>query len=274
MPGLQDNLRRWRENAEIDWFSQFIKAWIPFNAWMTDAFGDQSDRDLLDRVKSGQNVVYNRLVPMLTRSQSQVPGGQDQWQDDGPEALDLRFNIAELHRLLQSCVVDGRRGRISFETVDIGANSLKDETRTRRTRAYRVQRDVPDKGNVTLEIAASASVPAFALVLSDHDRRSLEDDASFKALIAEQRSMLLDMFESVAPRRIVTVVAAASDTGAVQIGDAWFTEDPHKLFSAVLDIVYGLRNALFHGSITPNGVHNQIYEPAFKIVMRMVHATI
>src|ERR1035437_6541216 len=66
MPSLRDNLKGWRDSARIDWFSHFIKAWIPFNAWMTNTYGDLSDHDLLDQVKSGSNVVYNRIVPMLT----------------------------------------------------------------------------------------------------------------------------------------------------------------------------------------------------------------
>ena len=67
MPGVADNLRRWREAAEVDWFSQFIKAWIPFNAWMTNAYGDLSDRELMDRVKGGANVVFNRTLPMISK---------------------------------------------------------------------------------------------------------------------------------------------------------------------------------------------------------------
>ena len=62
MPNLIDNLKQWRDSARIDWLSQFIKAWIPFNAGMTDTYGDLSDRELLDHVKGVSNVVYNRLL--------------------------------------------------------------------------------------------------------------------------------------------------------------------------------------------------------------------
>jgi len=58
MPNLKDNLKQWRDSARIDWFSQFIRAWIPFNAWMTDTYGDLSDRELLDKVKASGNVIY------------------------------------------------------------------------------------------------------------------------------------------------------------------------------------------------------------------------
>lgn len=277
MPGLQDNLRRWRDAAEIDWFSQFIKAWIPFNAWMTDAFGDLSDRELLDKVKDGHNVVYNRVVPMLTRRLPQARDAQATgWRDDSSEAQDFRFQIAELHRLLQSCEVEGRRGRVSFETVDIGANHHKDEQRPKRNRSFRVRRDHPGKGEVMLEMTErNSTVIAFSLTLLQHDRRALEDELCFQTLGDEQRSTFLDMFESVTPRRIVTVIAPHGHTDVLTFGDnVGFVNDPGKVFSAMVDVIYNLRNALFHGAITPNETHNAIYEPAYHIVMRCVRCTV
>ena len=151
MPNLKDNLKQWRDSARIDWFSQFIKAWIPFNAWMTDTFGDLSDRELLDHVKGGSNVVYNRIVPILTWRQAQARDTRRTWQDSSQDAEEFRLRIEQLHRLLQSCVVDGRKGRVSFETVDIGHNGHADEQLTKWTRTFRVRRDHPAKGEVTLE---------------------------------------------------------------------------------------------------------------------------
>lgn len=275
MPGLQDNLRRWRDAAEIDWFSQFIKAWIPFNAWMTNTYGDLTDRELLDNVKDGHNVVYNRVVPILSRRLPQARDAAAGWRDDGLEAQDFRLQIAELHRLLQICEVEGRRGRVSFETVDIGANSYKDEQRNKWRRDFRVRRDHPTKGEITLEITATRTSAAFALTLAQHDRRQLEDAPSFQALRDEHRSTLLDMFETVAPRRIITVLAPHGHADVLPFGDnVSFINDPAKVFSAMVDVIYNLRNALFHGAITPNETNNAIYEPAYHIVMRCVRCTV
>jgi hypothetical protein len=49
---------------------------------------------------------------------------------------------------------------------------------------------------------------------------------------------------------------------------------PPKVFPALVDVVYNLRNALSHGSITPNEQHNEIYDPAYHIVMRLVRWTL
>lgn len=274
MSNLKDNLKQWRDSARIDWFSQFIKAWIPFNAWMTDTFGDLSDRELLDHVKVGSNVVYNRIVPILTWKQAQARGTQGSWQDSAQEAEEFRLRIEQLHRLLQSCVVDGRKGRVSFETVDIGNNSHADEKITKWTRDFRVRRDHPAKGQVTVEMTATKTSAAFAFTQLSHDRRGLEDEPTFRALKADHRTTFLAMHDVVAPRKIISVLAAHGSSDFLKIGSTDFIQDPAKVFSALVDVIYNLRNALFHGSITPNDQHNEIYEPAYHVVMRFVKCTI
>lgn len=274
MPNLQDNLRLWRDSARIDWFSQFIKAWIPFNAWMTDTYGDSRDSELLDNIKNGGNVVYNRIVPILTWRQAQASGMTGSWQDTSQEADELRLQIAELHRLLQSCVVEGRKGRVSFETVDIGFNAHKDEQLRKWSRDFRVRRDYPGRSEVTLELSATNTNTAFIYTQPKHNRRGLEDEPTFQALKAAQRTTFLAMHEAVAPRKIMNVLAPHGSQDVLQIGDTDFIQDPSKVFSALVDVIYNLRNALFHGSITPNEQHNEIYEPAYHIAMRFVKCTI
>nr|WP_281720262.1 hypothetical protein [Nitrosomonas nitrosa] len=274
MSKLKDNLKQWRDSAQIDWFSQFIKAWIPFNAWMTDTYGDLSDRELLDKVKSGSNVVYNRIVPILTWRQAQARGTQGSWQDSTQEAEELRLKIEQLHRLLQSCVVEGRKGRVSFETVDIGQNGHIDEQLTKWKRTFRVQRDQPSKGAVTLMMTNTKGVIEYTLIQPIHDRRVLEDDATFQKLEAGHRTTFLSMHNAVAPRKLISVLAAHGSTDILRFGTTDFIQDPAKVFSALVDVTYSLRNALFHGSITPNEQHNEIYEPAYHIVMRFVRCTI
>jgi hypothetical protein len=72
----------------------------------------------------------------------------------------------------------------------------------------------------------------------------------------------------------MNVLAEHSAQKMLTYGDVHFIDDPEKNFSALIDVLYGLRNALFHGSITPNDTHNQIYRPAYLIAMRLVKCTL
>jgi len=196
------------------------------------------------------------------------------WQDDSADAKEFRLHFGELHRRLQECIVVGRRGRVCFETVDIGANGNRDEQDTKWRRNFRCRRDHPSKGEVHLEISASKTVAAFVLTLPSHDRRALEDDATFRALRDEQRGLLLALFEAVDPRLVMNVLAEHGASRKITYGDVHFIDDADTNFSALIDVLYGLRNALFHGSITPNETHNQIYRPAYLIAMRLVKSTL
>jgi hypothetical protein len=189
-------------------------------------------------------------------------------------SLRFRLTVEQLHRLLQSCLVEGRKGRVSFETVDIGRNSHADDQLTKWRRHFRVRRDHPAAGQVTLELSATTSIAAFAFTQPAHDRRALEDEPTFRALKAEQRTTFLAMHDAVAPRRIVSVLSPHGSQDVLKLGSTAFIQDPAKVFSALVDIIYNLRNALFHGSITPNEQHNEIYGPAYHIVMRFVRCTI
>ena len=51
MPGDTEIITQWRELAEVDYFSQFIKIWIAFNAWMrTLDHTITKDRALINKV--------------------------------------------------------------------------------------------------------------------------------------------------------------------------------------------------------------------------------
>lgn len=130
------------------------------------------------------------------------------------------------------------------------------------------------KGQVTLEMSGTKTRAAFAFTQPTHDRRALEDETSFRQLQAEYRTIFLSMHSSVAPRKVISVLAAHDAQDVLRFGSTNFIPEPEKVFSALVDVSYNLRNALFHGSITPNEQHNEIYEPAYHIVMRFVRCTI
>jgi hypothetical protein len=225
-------------------------------------------------VKKGSNVVYNRIVPIITWSQAQAKGTDAGWQDMSQEAGEFRLRIEQLNRLLQSCVIEGRKGRVSFETVDIGHNTHADEQLNKMKRNFRVRRDHPVKGQVTLEMSATKTREGFLLTQPAHDRKTLEDEPSFRILKTEYRTIFLSMHGSIAPRKVISVLAPHGSQDVLPFGSTNFIPEPEKIFSAVVDVSYNLRNALFHGSITPNEQHNEIYEPAYHIVMRFVRCTI
>jgi hypothetical protein len=104
--------------------------------------------------------------------------------------------------------------------------------------------------------------------------RAGEGDAAFIALELGHQSRLKLMFEAVSPRLVRNVLQPArlcrAGWSAVMRHSS---RNPDRSFFAG-DIIYGLRNALFHGSLTPSEQNNEVYEPAYHLVMRLVRCTI
>lgn len=137
-----------------------------------------------------------------------------------------------------------------------------------------MRRDHPNKGECLLEITATKSTTAFTLAILSYDWELVRNNAQFQALELTHQSRLKVMFEAVAPRIVQSVLQPHGTPGEVKFGTTDFIPDSRRLFSALVDVLYGLRNALFHGSITPTREHNEVYAPAYHLVMRLVRCTI
>src|SRR5205807_8557651 len=101
------NVNQWLEKSEIDYFTHFVKAWIPFNAWYRQSYDTlKGEREILDQVKSDGNRVRSRFIAKLE--------GAD------PESEEIRNHIAALHRRLGADPLkDNKSNVISFERVII-----------------------------------------------------------------------------------------------------------------------------------------------------------
>jgi hypothetical protein len=47
------NIKQWLEKSEVDYFTQFVKAWIPFNAWYRREYDTlEKERDVPNEIKT------------------------------------------------------------------------------------------------------------------------------------------------------------------------------------------------------------------------------
>jgi len=56
----------------------------------------------------------------------------------------------------------------------------------------------------------------------------------------------------------------------IRVGQYNLINDPATIFKGVLEMLYNLRNVLFHGQIIPNRDTNTVYEPAYKVLKMIV----
>src|ERR1051325_5008164 len=127
------NVKQWLGQSDIDFFTHFVKACIPFNAWYRHAYEDiQQERDILESIKIDGNKIRSRFIARLE--------GTD------PESEEIRTHIAALHRRLSADPLeDGKKRRIGFESACVGRNLSTKEVLIRYGSTYTVERKVQPK---------------------------------------------------------------------------------------------------------------------------------
>jgi hypothetical protein len=49
-----------------------------------------------------------------------------------------------------------------------------------------------------------------------------------------------------------------------------FVDDAPAIFAGLVDVLYGMRNLLFHGSLVPDSQANRTYEPAYHLLRHLI----
>jgi hypothetical protein len=279
MPDYTENARRWAEKVEIDYFTQFIKAWIPFNAWFQNSFEDDRERQIINALKTGTgNPLKSRIVRLL--------------EQDDEEAADFKNHLSRLHYHLERHDLRNRGERLTFTRCFVADNSTNQITNERGYNGtlYTVERGIgralqqnQRQSNIFCEITSNRGVIRYTKLQSRHDWREVEEDDAFIALRHDEKSGLLERYERVNPRLMLNLLDTSNNRVAVglgrnhprtiAIGAFRFCDNPEYIFSGLVEVLYSLRCLLFHGELIPTTEMNAVYEPAYFILRRFLTAT-
>ena len=103
------NKDEWRALADIDYFGMFVKAYIPFNAWMNVTYPTLPlDRAKINAVKKDTNPFRDKIYALLDASTQ--------------EGANFRNAIGELHYLLENHHIHNQDRRITFTDIVLGKN--------------------------------------------------------------------------------------------------------------------------------------------------------
>lgn len=258
MPNNQANLKQWLDKSEIDFFTHFVKAWIPFNAWFRDAYGSTAtEREILDQIKADGNRIRSRMMA--------------KFEGEEREAQEIRNHIAALHGRLSADPLKDQKGRrISFEEVRVGRNLVNPATLTAGGWTYAVERlDSPPR-------IQCKAVDRNRVIRVDftHDGKwdleVLEENQDFLRMNPTRASGLRQCYRSANPDRVESLLAGAGDRNPLTMDSYKFIRDGAKIFAGLIDVLYAMRNMLFHGELVPDTKSNETYEPAYHLVRHLV----
>jgi hypothetical protein len=255
-----EHSEKWKTLSDVDYFTQFVKAWIPFNAWYKTYYPDcDTDRVAINTIKTTNNKFRNRLVALLS-------GGDN-------EGDTLRSHVANLHYQLERTHIYNRGERITFESVIIETNPRNLEVFSYVGFTYRVERHTGGtrKGQLDVVITDGTGNPRFSCNQNAYDSADLEAQPTFHTLSPTQQAKLRACYAAVNPHLPINLMTTDSDS-CIPMGTYRFVSDTDKLAKGIVEVLYNLRNSLFHGTIIPDKEHNKVYEPAYHILHTLVQS--
>lgn len=253
------NVKQWLEQSEVDYFTYFVKAWIPFNAWFRHDYGDsEQERAILERIKNDGNRIRSRFIAKL--------------EGDDPESEEIRNHIASLHRRLSADPLRDMKGRaVSFDNVCTGQNSNTKEILNSFGWKYIVERKKSPNKQVVCEVINKSNVIVKTITQAgDWDIDDFQSNADFLTLKPNKRSPLLTCYQKANPYIFRSLIANPRDANPLEMDGYKFIREPDAIFAGLVDVLYAMRNLLFHGELVPDPQANRTYEPAYHLLRHLI----
>ena len=247
---------QWKQLMEIDWLGQYVKAWAAFNAWYRNNVvpppGARRLRDwqIIEQIKDDEGRVRSKIENFLSGA--------------GLSNESFQTHVAGLHKSLDAKVVTSSGKRIWMRQIsDYRCVNPIEHTTNRIT--YKIQIDADQKKRIAT-VSNSSGNEIFCKTISEAEELSPQSEEWFEGLSSAQRKFLSELLKISSP---IHDLLAPNDSNPTEIGTIKLTSNKILIARALIGILYQLRNALFHGEITPNEVR-EVYEPAYLILKQII----
>lgn len=190
---------------------------------------------------------------------------------DVEPAQEFKLLVAELHARLEAyrleIFLNNALEQISFRSVRKRGVNLPHRANYRRI-TYTVT-----KVNGTWTSVATRADGTEAIRIEQAEY-SLDDLIVHPNYVAERsdekRDQLRNLYQQCNPRPISNLLVGAEPP--IVAGDIEFRCLDTELFSAIIEVIYAMRNALLHGELQAEEPAFRAYEPAYRIVMKFLNA--
>lgn len=249
------NELQWKQLVEVDWIGQYVKAWVAFNAWYRNTFSpDLKDWEIIEEIKDDQGHIRSKLENFL-------PG---LGSSDGS----FQLNVANLHKVLTEVTITSSQKRIWLQQIfDYKHVDSIQEIKNRIT--YKININIDGKQRV-VKVINSLNQELFNQTINSKDEKYLPEESFpeewFGDLSTTQRQ-ILDGFliESSPIHNLLNIT-----DNYIEIGNIKFINNKRLIARALIEVLYQLRNALFHGEITPNTEVQGVYQFAYLVLKQII----
>lgn len=249
------HIDNWISKADPDYYTMFIKAWIPFNAWYFNEYATTKDSQALDQIKNTPNKIRNRIESLL--------------KNDDPISESFKHYLSRLHLELESRSLVNKNKLISFKSIVIDGITPTPATDTDKkgniykaiphpTNGYRAI--IVTKGNKTL-MDKTFNPYDINLFITENQYIALGD--------IKIQEKIKSCFLKIDPKKATNLLSNSkikNDYIELDVKTKiHFINNPEMIAKGLIQILYELRCLLFHGVLDPTQANLAIYECAFFI---------
>lgn len=254
------HINNWVDSSEPDYYTMYIKSWIPFNAWYFSEYNTQKDKEALDKIKSTRNKIRNRIEALL--------------QNDNYESKNFRYHLGQLHLQLESKRIMNYGTIISFKTIKL--DDVPEETITDTDRSKNIYKAIPNKstGYRIIVTNKTNTNTFFDRTYNPYDIDRLKLDNQFISSNPTMKKKILECFEKINPNRPFNLVSTSRSKGDYIVLDSdsriHFIKDTVLIAKSLISVLYSLRCLLFHGVLDPTKSNLKIYEHAYFLLKSII----
>lgn len=275
-------ISKWIDKSEPDFYTLFIKAWIPYNSWYMHNFYDEdasprraNDKEIIGYIKNNSNVYKDKIITLLRNS------------DD--ESNKFKLLISSLYYQLEYTSIPNVNEKISFNSICISDNAnskgpctlnelgfsvsgKKDETLPRASARW-IFEVIDNRTTKTI-----SRISLFKCSLAE-----LHSNNDFNSLANKYKSTVEKCLNEIDPNKKISVVIPPERKGGKFVKpqhsicidgnkNLYFTDNLEDVSKSVIQILYELRCKLFHGEIEPSDTNLGVFEQAFYIQRVLIKA--
>lgn len=269
MTRSRDNLIRWIDQTGIDYITHYIKVWIAFNAWYKHAYPQfDTDREIINTIKNSSNDITRPLKGFMNGT--------------GAENDLFKNHLAILHNGLQNYPIENNGENITFLAAYKEYNTrnqVNNEVYNRIT-YFLLRTDNARRETTRMQVILKSNGGATTFFNYSH---TAYDEAHFIAfaesedLSTPQRIKAISYFKSLCPFNVINLIEPSPEetncyncAGVNFIRQAATIDPAEKVTKGIIEVLYQLRNVVFHGELNPNQQAQTIYQPAYFILKMLV----